>query len=805
MSGKVMQCCYSNVVSETGEAGGWQVTAFSEDIPVQVREEYGRIQDSNVTSQEPKDADGNPLNLFEIVIQKGYLMLTRVAYGLKDSGGRHNNMLSHSYLFKSDDAVLMDPNIFLSVEDSNFTDDIEKAKQIPDMLKRSEPYTLESAMELCRLDREKYVQLIYAMHIQKENKRTLYIHSSRGEEIIRPLIYCLWMGLPLSMRRIFSCASAVVNPNNARTLIFSADHGFSEFFFDLDTGENNVLDPRSIRKYKRWGYVDYFAENYESVDGKLYFKELEDTAVKLGDSKAAKAKVLKIAHQMITDGDGTELTFEDLQRDLFDALCAPVERNNYIDAYICSVLKKINADGRLLDSEMAEEALLERLNEKTLPALQEAGEDYLLRKITSVSPGEGARMLGQMKEQQFERFCDRIQRTENGYEYIDCYYESHFPKEITWKTLEDFLGEIDEHCDEIYPRTKEKLVRASRELYEKALDGPGSKREAYKKYTDFGAMIASTSDEESRLPQTAIKLYWDHFSMASFSYKDKEEYDFFRLEDHPVFQCVALLCRILGNLRKDSADTMIREMGIMLKKFPQLLPPETRRRLYEVILEYINVNSLSHQDMYANLFYLTMALGNTEFWRNYQKYAGMISTGETEEFIDLYENEIEKLQMEREREEMVRIYNITLFQYLDQESVLDDVTVDIILTAGMSMYGNPFDILDNLNLFPTRLCSLLERSPEKIVDDSVLLCTDMYMDYADEFIRGDSRYCQTVKEWMTEVKRHLKAEKSHRHSEGDIKAALGGIVNKIKSKIEPEDDGDDSGQRKKKGGFFGKR
>ena len=113
-------------------------------------------------------------------------MLTRVAYGLKDRGGRHNNMLSHSYLFPVDQALLADPNVFLTVEDGNFTDDIQRAKQIPQELKRGEPYTLKSAMALCGLNRESYVQLIYAMYVQRESKRSLYIHSSKGEAVIRP-------------------------------------------------------------------------------------------------------------------------------------------------------------------------------------------------------------------------------------------------------------------------------------------------------------------------------------------------------------------------------------------------------------------------------------------------------------------------------------------------------------------------------------------------------------------------------------------------------------------------------------------
>ena len=74
-----------------------------------------------------------------------------------------------------------------------------------------------------------------------------------------------------------------------------------------------------------------------------------------------------------------------------------------MDTYICSVLQKVNDAGLLLDSEMAEESLMERLNGETAPELKTAAEEYLLRKITAAPAKEGAVMLAQLSGERFER------------------------------------------------------------------------------------------------------------------------------------------------------------------------------------------------------------------------------------------------------------------------------------------------------------------------------------------------------------------------------------------------------------------
>lgn len=802
MAEKILQCCYSNIVSETGVTG-WQVTAFSECVPAQLREKYARLQDANVTSQEPKDSRGNALKLYEIVVDGGYLYLTRVTYGLQDNRGRHNNMLSHSYLFELDDSVLLDPNVFLTIDDSNFTGDIEKAKQIPDSFIRSRTYTLEAAMESCGLDKDRYVQLIYAMYVQKESKRTIYIHSSRGESVIRPLVYCIWMGLPLSMRRSFSCASETVNMNSNKTITFSANHGSSEYFFDIDTGENNVLDQRTVKKYKRWGFADFFADNYEEIDGEKYFKTLEEIATKLGDSKAAKAKILKIAFQILTENQETELSFEDLQGKLFEALNAPVQPTRYMEEYICTILKKVNQSGRLLEAKVAEEALLNRLDQETIPELQEAGEKYMIRKITSVSVEEGVHMLSQLSEKQFDRFCDGLQQLENGPDYLDCYYEAHFPEQITWNTLNKFVDEICEHC-EIYPRTKYKLDKVVKELYENELESDAPKMTLYNNYVDFAKTITKTNEEEAALPGVAKKLYWKHFTFQSFTYEDAKEYMFFYIEPNRICECVRSLLQVLAYIQKHNIQKLIAEMDSIWVGFNDLFSPEDCESIYVNLKQYVNINHMPNSENCVRMLYLMWKLRSTEFIDECQTYFNMLSQGKVQEFVDAYHTNISGVSVAIENEEVISAYNIFLFQYIKQKKGLDCVTIDVLLTVGKTMYENPFEIFEHIDLFSYEFLGLLSGEAEEIVNESILICEDEYIHFADEFVRGDSQYRQIIKEWLLEAKRQVKVQRRNER-DNDVISSLGGFVGKIISKSDSEKEDDGSRPRKKKGGLFGRR
>ena len=150
MTEKIMQCCYTNAVKETGGkiSSGWQAVVVSEHIPAEAYANCVSLQNANSTIQSHMvDERGNVLNLLEITGDGAYVYVSRTQYGLTDRLGRPN-MFSHAYIFPwKQEGILSDPNVFLTLTADNFAKDEEAAARPKEALARTAPFTLERALE----------------------------------------------------------------------------------------------------------------------------------------------------------------------------------------------------------------------------------------------------------------------------------------------------------------------------------------------------------------------------------------------------------------------------------------------------------------------------------------------------------------------------------------------------------------------------------------------------------------------------------------------------------------------------------
>lgn len=164
---KFKQCCYTRVDGQSVDSG-WQTVACSEDLPLEVQKTYGSFMNSYIFGKIPEDKSGKSIEkLMDITVKGNYLYFTRIRYGTADSLNRGNNMFSHTFIFSmKDDEIIKNPNIFLTVKESNFKESEEEARVIPEELDRYEDFTLKGALEICGLNRERYVRLIQGVFAQ---------------------------------------------------------------------------------------------------------------------------------------------------------------------------------------------------------------------------------------------------------------------------------------------------------------------------------------------------------------------------------------------------------------------------------------------------------------------------------------------------------------------------------------------------------------------------------------------------------------------------------------------------------------
>lgn len=769
MTEKIMQCCYSN----TG-ASGWQVLAMSENITPQIRSDYAKIQDSNVTSQEPVDEFGNPLKLYEIVADGTLLYLTKVTYGLEDIRGRKNNLFAHTYLFDINNELLENPNIFLAIDDCNFTDNVTDAEKIKRELVRSRNYTLQDALAKCNMDESIYQRLLYTMYAQKESKRPLYIHSSKGSTIMKPFIYCIWKGIPLSMRRKISFASEQVQINSNKTIIFSQNHAESEYFFDIDTGETNVLEEKNIKKYARWGFTDQCLRYSKEEDRDHFFLDLENIAIKLGDAKASKMKILKIAYEILSENLDETVEFEKLQAKLYEVLKeVPMQYTEYTEQYIWTLLKKIN-DAEFLLADIAEEYLIEKLDGVQSAPLQEEGERYLIRRLTSLSTEKGVEILLNLSENQFKKYCRELQNMDGGTAYIDEYFVTKFPKEITWESLEKYLWQLDEvyECD-LYPNTKDKFEAAMKELYSEELKKSNTKIAVYENYVGFADRICMQEDEEV-YRFWGKEVYWNQLDLETFSSEKRKEYEFFFIEKNERAEKALRFLRIFDCIAEDQENEMLEQTESFLAENFVRITEVQKKKMYNLLKSAIENRNWERMDLYLKIIKLMLYTGNSDFVQECAEYSESLMDQEINAFVEAYEKNISSLKNDVNKEKIIREYNEYFILYMEKKEQLTDINLDVLLVIGKSMYENPYEILEHLNEIYSGIEKSIEKSAEELVAECVLLKNEEYLNDADKYVHNDGEYKKLVKSWMAEIKRQEKIRR--REEKGSI---LGDFVGKI--------------------------
>lgn len=768
MSDRIVQCCYSNLVSKSG-VSGWQTAAASPEMTPHMLDVYRKQQDANVASQLPLDENGEPLNMYEMVADGEFIYVTRVTYGLEDVRGRKNNMLAHTYLFPVTREVLENPNEFLTVADENFTGDIEKAKEIRTSFVRKAPYTLSAAMKECGLNEEKYQNLVYCIQEQREQKRPIFIRTTKGEAVIRPLMFCLFSALPFSVRSEISCASALVNLNSNRSLIITSSVPPMELFFDLETGENNVLTERNIKKYERLGYLNYFIQNWEIMDGNLYFEKLEKIAVKLGDQKASKARVLKIAYQMISSESGAE-TIEEARGKLYEALMAAVQPSVFMDDYIASLLGKINAEGKMLD-ETVETELLKRLKEETKSAkLQAEGETYLLNKILQAGAVKGSVLLRDIEGEKFDRIARALYKKDGGEAILDEYFADRVPKDANWEEYQKLLDDVSEYCGDHVPKTIEKVEKNCKERFVYEITVGVDLDRTFQKYVELLKYLDTFSQKQEDCEIKAKEQFWDLWEYTGYKSKRNAFYKKMLLDGNKksddakdLIEAVSLIEK--GDLKQAFSPLMLFFNRTELRIPKEKLSNQEKLNLDQEIKLFLKQRELSLDKKTQEKLELAIQLDGLSFIGEAKKYVELISQKDYEEFRRQYRTNIDSWENHPKREKLLSYYNKHILRQLEKGEMMSSVSVDVFLTFGEEQYRNPFEFFDAYERPFAGIRDLLNESPEFTVQNSDLLFSDPYADYAEEYLKGEGANREVVKEWMAEVKKQAKQRKKQEKAE----------------------------------------
>lgn len=484
---KIFQCCYTNDIRDINGtiSSGWRTVAVSPELPQDALEVCEKLQNANSTIlSEMTDEFGNVLNLEEISGDGNYIYVIRTKYGMRDRLGRAN-MFSHAFIFPCRGIEIVEnPNTFLNIVDANFKDNKEEAEKLCDVLDfsiTSGEYNVQDALSLCHIGKNEYkilIKCIYAQIAEKTIAEPLYIEYDGKESTRRSLLYCIYFGLPLSVRRCLSAASCPTANTGNKNIIFTIDARNKGNYIVVNTGENNVLSSRLEKRLSRYGFVDFVTDNYMKEGCEKYFNVLEAKAIDLGDESAHDKLVLKIAHLLIT-GQGISslknISDDELVLRLSDALRTQSIGNSAMDEYIIRLLGEIRQRNLTLTDEM-EILLANRIGNSAEILLPNVIEKDKAKEAVSVVSEHQSACLNRDDKESWEKIQSDMVR-----------YNKEMVKR-SWELYNKELANIHNpnfNIIELYSNYRnilKKILGTDINLYEQAA------KEAYWKKMDFNAV-----------------------------------------------------------------------------------------------------------------------------------------------------------------------------------------------------------------------------------------------------------------------------------------------------------------------------
>jgi len=376
---KFYQACF-NRLGRNEATAGWQLLNMSPDIPLHLKSFYENSQRTNqpVEIQTPKDQMGNDLCMLEVLCDGNNVGISRVQYGMSDAFGR-DNMFCHGYLFSNAYEMLKDPNNILRISNSNFRFTPEDTVQIPATLELDEPWSVETALNLCGMDKHAYIEYISCLYysLSSNAKTTIYVKTNGTDQMVRALLYLAYSAVPYSLRTKISAATfGGTMAVNAR-LIFTAMLPETCSYVEASTGDNNILTSNLRNRWKRYPFVDFYAQHYEQLAEKSdsYYGMIEKWLTRMGDPYMQNMDAIRLAFDMMRNKDDT-----DIAGLLYDWLMLPVPSNETIEQSLAELLYKAIELGIDLGRDK-EELLFQRLEQTKSRELIRLGNQYQAKQL----------------------------------------------------------------------------------------------------------------------------------------------------------------------------------------------------------------------------------------------------------------------------------------------------------------------------------------------------------------------------------------------------------------------------------------
>lgn len=618
---KFYQACYGKPNNTS-----WQLFNESPDIPMNIREFFEKIGNRNAPQNIPRnvltDESGNnkTVQTFEIASSEEGLCVAQNLYEAHnlDVQGRRA-MFMQGFLFRNNDGILEDPNNLLSISDENFKFGVEETSDIPTELVRDKYYNIEDAISVCGVSKEFFEKLMACIYtiISGTTDSILYIKSDGVNEIMKPMIYCIYTAMPYSLRHMISFSNIVTTVRSQNKIVVFTEEVISEgLFFDLGTAQTNVVLDDIIQHPEKYPFYEqlkvYGIENYKS-----YCDSLKEVLNSLQITNTQKFNALRFADTILRGTDYLKkLSEQDITRALLEMMMYAPMSNSYADDFLAEVLNIFATGGSIPN-----EALMQRLRARAEKTTSKLFADIYnkLEVKTLLSKGEAAAVTFLIKQrsigiENFQKWVNIVEACDDGETIVNNYYITVIEKCESLTMLESVFAGCGKYSE------NEKLLNA---VYQRAfvITKNNLNRQALvfadvlEQYSKFIAKYFAGVAHQNIIKniEALSEYYWEHYNFKAFEFSEHtiSNYVCVECKENETYKNVKYLINIYRLIEEDSGldDRLLigkieRQLSVIEKESTFTL--QQFKEIVPIVQEYV-LNQLSRLKRGHLIFWCNIA------------------------------------------------------------------------------------------------------------------------------------------------------------------------------------------------------
>lgn len=563
---------------------GWRIAGYTEGIPDDISAQCRKSQTKNaekagymyVKYHNEQIEEAREVYEFECLDDKVF-SFTKQVFGDSDLGGRANMVASSLCIpLSENDEILNKPQILLSVDPKCF----DECKLDAELLSKansktnyglSEVQTIFAPKEYsCKYDfdvlsaieeifgnkkiYEDFIKCIY-WNLTFKSATSIFIKSDNSLEknikiflvAINSIIYSFRTKLSF---RTFDFG----DPNNQPTIVFSNTIPHGVRFFDIQTGNNNILTDTVVNKLNKQ-FMKYFPANVYDEKSKKFFDLLDKTLIEFGCKNSTEVIILETAFAMLQsklEGNVEQSDKEIIKKII--TFCNLPYGNDKIDSYIANLLDAVIIGGITLNDDIKNH-IDKKLNTTKCPELIDVGNQYRARNLLNEPSDLAFSRLYKIKlsDPNYNKIIEYILLEPNGKLFVDEFYSSYYgPKSVSSSNkLLQYVDEvkyityrvkIDNYIREMCSKWGNLIINKFFETNESLVDIINS-------YENKLLIIyPENRDTVSSIVRSVRYAFWDMFDFSSFAFDCAASYKKMYFSDMRNFPQQTLKCDLANKL-----------------------------------------------------------------------------------------------------------------------------------------------------------------------------------------------------------------------------------------------------------------